>query len=86
VSEQADIFSGTFKPVLLCRCVDCAPSDPAPTYMEEFRRACEARWLAALPSDGARSDYLDGVREERGEEHYQRLRRDTWLAMGGKVK
>lgn len=37
------------------------------TDSEEWRRACEARWVCKLPSLEARDEYLDGVRQKRGD-------------------
>ena len=50
----------------------------APNDSEAHRRACEARWLAGLPTDAARADYLALVEKHRGAELANRLRRDAW--------
>lgn len=52
---------------MTCRCPACSP-EVAPTYSEEFRLACEIRYLTALPSGIDRSRYLAGVRAKRGEQ------------------
>jgi hypothetical protein len=62
----------------------CRPDDPAPTYTEAFRQECEARYLAALPTNEHRREYLDGpkgVLERRGLVEYYRLRATTWAYM-----
>lgn len=51
------------------------------TYTEAHRHACEVRYVAALPSDEARAAYLAGVRESRGTDAYQMLRRDVWKVL-----
>ena len=62
----------------------CRPDDPAPTYTEAFRHECEAHYLAALPSNEHRREYLEGpkgVLERRGVVEYYRLRSSTWACM-----
>ncbi len=39
-----------------CRCQTCS-TDPLPTWMPEFRIACEARWLLSKPLT-ERREYL----------------------------
>ena len=51
-----------------------APSDES----EAHRHACEVRWLAARPTDAARTEYLALVEKRRGPAAANRLRRDTW--------
>lgn len=48
---------------------------------EPHRFACEARHVAALPSDQARADYLQGVAKHRGEDAAKKLRLAAWDAM-----
>ena len=50
---------------MMCLCPDCSP-DPAPTYMPEFRLACEAR-LVAKRSTVSRHKYMRDVKKLRGE-------------------
>lgn len=42
----------------LCQCETCAPQNPAPTYTQDWRLTCEARWLMRLPRQ-MRQEYLD---------------------------
>lgn len=50
-------------------------SDSRPTYGEQFRRACEARHVLAMP--GSRRDaFLELVRQRRGEEGWRVLMQD----------
>ena len=44
---------------------------------EAYRAACEARHVANLPDDRARSEYLAGVKKARGEEAWRKLRAAT---------
>lgn len=62
-----------------CRCVTCLP--PGPTYSEAHRAACEARWVAALPTHGDRRAYLERVARRRGQAAADRLRQAAWGAM-----
>lgn len=48
-----------------CLCPRCT-DDPAPTYTEKHRHACEVAWVARLPDKAARGRYLRDVAEERG--------------------
>ena len=63
-----------------CFCPQCTP-DPAPTYTEAHRHACEVRHVADLPSDAERSRYLVLVREARGEATSTNLRTAAWMEM-----
>ena len=56
----------------------CRPGEPAPTYTEDFRHECEARYVAALPSNDRRAEYLDKVHDARGDVEYFRLRSAAW--------
>jgi hypothetical protein len=64
-----------------CRCEMCRPDDPAPTYTEAFRHECEARYVAALPSNDRRSEFLAEVLKARGDIEYYRLRSAAWNQM-----
>lgn len=66
---------------MACLCEQCSPSDPAPTYTEAHRHACEGRYVANLESNEQRKAYLEGVESKRGHEDYERLRRDAWTAL-----
>lgn len=81
MSAQGDLITGEFKTVTACRCESCAPGDPAPTYTEAHRHACEVRFVISLPSNERRKAYLEAVADFRGHEAYQRLRRDAWNAL-----
>jgi hypothetical protein len=50
-------------------------------YSEAFRFACEARHLAAMPTDADRKTYLEVVRVKRGEDQFRALRRAAWALM-----
>lgn len=75
---QGYLITGEFKAVTNCRCESCCPGDPASTYTEAHRHACEARWVANLPSHVERRRFLVGVMESRGHEAYEQLRRSAW--------
>ena len=64
-----------------CRCEMCRPDDPAPTYTEAFRHECEARYVAALPSNERRAEFLGEVHKARGDIEYYRLRSAAWNCM-----
>lgn len=64
-----------------CRCEMCRPDDPAPTYTEAFRHECEARYVAALPSNERRAEFLGEVHKARGDIEYHRLRSAAWNCM-----
>ncbi len=69
-----------------CRCEMCCPENPGRTYTEAYRHLCEVRYLAGLPSNERRREYLEGpkgVLERRGVTAYYRLRSDTWNFMRG---
>lgn len=53
------------------------------TATEDHRHACEVRHVAALPSNGDRKRYLDGVENFRGAAAANRLRVDAWQLMTG---
>lgn len=55
--------------------------DAIDTSSEAHRAACEARWLARLPSDLARSDYLALVATRRGQPAADALRRAAWAIL-----
>jgi hypothetical protein len=61
-----------------CRCEMCRPGEPAPTYTEGFRHECEARYVAAMPSNDSRAEYLGKVHDARGDVEYFRLRSAAW--------
>ena len=65
----------------VCRCEMCRPDDPAPTYTEAFRHECEARHVAALPSNERRAEFLGEVHKARGDIEYYRLRSAAWNCM-----
>lgn len=48
-----------------CLC-SCCSTTPAPTYSEEHRAACEARWVSKKPREW-RHEYYAGVEKFRGE-------------------
>lgn len=59
----------------ICRCSACS-DDPAPTYSEAHRRACEVRYVAAMATKSDRSWYLfgkGGVAERRGRQACERI-------------
>jgi hypothetical protein len=60
----------------MCDCDHCARGGER--YTEDHRAACEARAIAALATDQARTTYLDLVRTKRGEASYSALRRAVW--------
>ncbi|MFO0335557.1 MAG: hypothetical protein ACK53C_11130 [Pseudomonadota bacterium] len=66
-----------------CRCEDCAPADPAPTYSQAHRHACEVRHVAGMATNKARAAYLAAVAAKRSEGEAARLRADTWYHMKG---
>lgn len=50
---------------MTCHCELCSDA-PWPTYTEKHRIECEARFVAALPTQLARTKHLQGVKERRG--------------------
>lgn len=64
-----------------CRCEACCPTDPAPTYTEEHRHACEARHLATMAKDSMRAAHLDAVEKKAGKAAANALRMKTWAIM-----
>lgn len=50
-----------------CLCPACTPT-PAPTFTEEFRLACEARWVVSHDKEW-RTEYYAKVRKARGASH-----------------
>lgn len=87
MTAQDDLFAAPAPPPRAphaCRCEQCCPENPAPTYTEAFRHECEARYVARLPSNDQRRDYLEGpkgVLERRGVVEYYRLRAAAWACM-----
>lgn len=51
------------------------------TDSEEFRLACEVRYVLALPSTDVRPDYLAGVRRKRGDAGADMLEAAVKLAL-----
>ena len=49
-----------------CRCESCSPADVAPTYSEQYRKSCEVRFVARLPSQDGRRAYLTKIEALRG--------------------
>jgi hypothetical protein len=49
---------------------------------EAFRRACEVRYVVAMPSHEARRWFLDQVAKARGQAAADRLRADALEVMG----
>jgi hypothetical protein len=68
-----------------CLCPACAPI-PSPTYTEAYRLACEARFVANLPSDQERAKYLGKVSAARGARTAQELRTATWLEIKSRLR
>lgn len=66
-----------------CRCESCAPDNPAPTYTQAHRHACEVRHVAGMPTNRDRAVYLAAVATKRSAGEAARLRVDTWKAMKG---
>ena len=48
-----------------CRCPSCC-ADPAPTYTEQHRLECEARFVCSLLDGARQSAYLELVAKRRG--------------------
>jgi hypothetical protein len=59
----------------------CSPDDIGPTFSEEFRSACEARYVANLGTNEERTAFLSGVAARRGVAAADQLRRGAWAAM-----
>jgi hypothetical protein len=66
-----------------CRCEDCAPTDPAPTYTRAHRHACEVRHVAGMRTNKDRAAYLAAVATKRSVGEAARLREDAWAMMKG---
>jgi hypothetical protein len=58
-----------------------ARAAPVDASSEEFRHACEVRYVANMESDSDRRRFLQGVFEKRGRDAWKRLRGDVWAAM-----
>lgn len=66
-----------------CRCEACAPNDPAPTYTQAHRHACEVRHVARMATNKDRAAYLAAVATKRTPGEAAQLRADVWAQMKG---
>jgi hypothetical protein len=62
-----------------CRCPACT-DQPAPTYTEAHRHACEVAYVVGLPGRAERISYFALVRERRGAAAAKRLRGEAIAA------
>jgi hypothetical protein len=65
-----------------CRCEQCAPEHPAPTYTRAFALDCELRMVMAMDLDHRR-EYLSFVEKRRGAQsrrdlEVELIRRETY--------
>jgi hypothetical protein len=67
-----------------CRCEQCLPDDPGSTYTDAYRHEKECKYLADMPSNEMRRDYLEVITKKRGEKVASRLRTDAWKLMGSR--
>lgn len=66
-----------------CRCEQCRPHDPAPTYTRAYMIECLAREIAALPTISARRERIESWEAKRGAKAGEALKAAIVRVFGG---
>lgn len=59
-----------------CQYPSCTPT-PSPTYSEDHRAKCEARFVCSLPTLESRKAYLSMVERKRGQAATESLKKEV---------